>query len=133
MTEVSGLGGKFRISSAGTDSYHTGEAPDRRAIKIAASHGVDIARQRARRLAENDYHEFDYIYAMDGGHYYELQERAPKSGSKAAIRMFLESEDGRAEVPDPWYGTEKDFENVFVMVWKGAENILAAIRKEYKI
>jgi len=124
-----GLSDQFAIGSAGTDAYHVGDAPDRRAIRIAKSRGIDIAQQRARALTAQDYADYDYILAMDGGHLHELQSRAPQ-GHRARIGMFLPEGGARPDVPDPWYGEEKDFEEVYDLVLGGAKALLARLRAE---
>jgi protein-tyrosine phosphatase len=128
FAEKEGLGALFRIDSAGTEAYHAGDPPDHRAIRIAKKYGVDIAGQRARTLAPEDYDSYDYIYAMDNGHFSEIKGRAPKT-ARAKIGMFLDA----AEVPDPWYGGDKDFEEVYALVSAGAAAILEKIRKDHGI
>lgn len=132
LVEQEGLGDRFVIGSAGTDAYHEGDAPDRRAVRIAKTRGVDIGHQRARSLTAKDYADYDYIFAMDGGHLHELQSRAPR-GHSARIGMFLGAPGphGRDEVPDPWYGQEKDFEEVYDLVLGGAKELLQKIRAEH--
>lgn len=124
LVKEAGLENEFHIDSAGTDSYHAGEAPDHRGIKIALKRGVTLAGQTARGLAVTDYGRFDYIFAMDNGHFTEINARAP-GGHNAKIDMFM----GR-EVPDPWYGSEQDFEQVFDLVLEGSTALLERIRKE---
>lgn len=128
LAAEAGLADKFRIDSAGTDSYHIGEAPDRRAIKIAARHGVSLQGQRARALRPEDFNAFDYLYAMDGGHLFDMQSRAPE-GHTGKISLFLSAAGHEAQdVPDPWYGTEADFENVFDLVQGASAQLLGRLR-----
>ena len=134
LAEKGGMGNIFHIESAGTDSYHEGQKPDARAIKIAKKYGVSLDGQKARRLTKDDYFTFDYIFAMDGGHFYELQEQAPE-GRKAKIDMFLRAATGvkETEVPDPWYGSEKDFETVYRLVEEGSKSLLAKLREDHRL
>lgn len=134
MAEQKGLATAFAADSAGTDSYHDGEKPDARAVKVAKKRGVSLAGQKARRLVEKDYFDFDYIYAMDGGHFYEIQKRAPER-RKAKIEMFLKSAThlSNTEVPDPWYGTEEDFEQAFSLIEQGVEAILQKLKEEHRL
>ena len=134
LVEKEGLAPYFEIGSAGTDSYHEGQGPDKRAIKIAKKHGVHIGDQKARALKAEDYETYDYIFAMDGGHFHELKERAPKK-HKAQIQMFLTASThlDKHEVPDPWYGNEKDFEDVFALVFTGSTALLKKIREDHKL
>jgi len=55
----------FLVDSAGTISLHEGEHPDKRAIKTAALHGIDISKQRSRPVTAQDFDLFDKIYCMD--------------------------------------------------------------------
>ncbi|MDE1152878.1 MAG: low molecular weight phosphotyrosine protein phosphatase [Micavibrio sp.] len=118
-----GLTAHIRTASAGVESYHVGEPPDARAIEIAAHNDVDISGQRAHAFKPADFTAFEYIYAMDEGHMRILQRRAP-AGAKLA--MFLEDGD----VPDPWYGNMKDFNDVYAMIAERCQQLLAAIVEE---
>ena len=124
-----GLRDDFHVESAGTESYHAGEPPDARAIAMAQRNGVAIGHQRARPLAEKDFHDFDHIYAMDSGHMREMQARAPKK-YRARLDMFLP---GGGEVPDPWYGNEKHFREAFDLINVGAKSLLRQLREEHGI
>ncbi|RZJ48358.1 MAG: low molecular weight phosphotyrosine protein phosphatase, partial [Chryseobacterium sp.] len=52
----------FLIDSVGTISMHEGETPDKRAVKTAANHGIDISKQKSRPLHVSDFDTFDKIY-----------------------------------------------------------------------
>jgi len=111
------------IDSAGTHNYHGGESPDPRSIQHAKKRGVDISTQRARKVKLSDFEEFDVILALDNGHLEHLRAMMPKS-AKATLELFL----GDADVPDPYYGGEKEFEHVLDLVEEGAEALLARIK-----
>ena len=128
FVEDSGLSESIHIESAGTHAYHTGEPPDRRAQAAANSRGYELDAIRARRVAEKDYEEFDYIIAMDEGNLMILRERAtPESTSN--LHLFLEFSDGREnEVPDPYYGGAAGFERVLDLVEEASLGLLRHIR-----
>lgn len=133
LVQAEDLAAQFHIDSAGTDSYHVGDAPDKRAVKVASQHGVSLTGLKARALKVTDFNDFDYLYAMDGGHLFELQQRAP-AGSSAQLELFMTAANtSQNDVPDPWYGTEQDFENVFALVQQGADAILQKIRQEHSL
>ena len=48
------------------------------------------------------------------------------------VNLFLELALNRknAEVPDPYYGSEKDFEEVFQLVQKGCEGLVQQLKVE---
>ena len=129
-----GLEREFRIESAGTEAHHEGAPPDPRSVKVATRNGVSLEGQLARAVTRADFNEFDYIFAMDGSHFYELHRRSPKE-RRARIEMFLTdvAQANTKEVPDPWYGQESDFDHVFRLVNDGARAILDKIRKEHKL
>lgn len=111
------------IDSAGTQGWHEGEPPDPRTVAAAARRGYDLAGLRARRVREDDFARFDLVLAADLGHARELLEIAP-SGAAAKIRLFL----GEKNLPDPYYGGPRDFEEVLDSVeararsWDGTDS-----------
>lgn len=131
LVSTAGLQEKFHIDSAGIDSYHVGERPDKRAIKIAQQHGVMLDDQRARGVRAEDFSDFDHIYVMDGGHLFDMQRQAPV-GAAHKVELFLAAAGlGDADVSDPWYGTDADFEKVFDMVDEGARALLHKIKETH--
>ncbi len=121
----------LRIDSAGTHDYHVGEPPDPRAIEHAARRGYDLAPLRARQVVAADFREFDRILAMDRGHLRQLKSFAP-AGSPARLDMFLDhSESWRGlDVPDPYYGGSRGFEEVLDMVEEASARLLEEIVAE---
>jgi protein-tyrosine phosphatase len=127
-----GLAERIRVDSAGTHAYHVGEAPDPRSQQTALRNGIDLSRQRARRVAHPDFETFDYILAMDRDNYGILMQSAPPE-HQSKIRLFLEyaPERDEEEVPDPYYGGPDGFDRVYEMVEAAANGLLQAIRNEH--
>jgi protein-tyrosine phosphatase len=121
----------LRIDSAGTHDYHVGEAPDPRAIEHAARRGYDLAPLRARQVSGADFREFDRILAMDRGHLRQLKAMAP-AGSPARVAMFLDHSGSwrGLDVPDPYYGGSRGFEEVLDMVEEASARLLEEILAE---
>jgi protein-tyrosine phosphatase len=121
----------LRVESAGTHDYHVGEAPDARAVAHAARRGYDIARLRARQVSGEDFHDFDRILAMDHGHLRLLKSIAP-AASPARISMFLDHSRRwyGLDVPDPYYGASRGFEEVLDMVEEASARLLEEIVAE---
>lgn len=122
----------WEIDSAGTAGYHIGEAPDQRTINNAALHGVDLRPLRARQFQKEDFDRFDHILVMDRNNYTNVLRLSQLDSHRNKVRLFLEtslSQPG-AEVPDPYYGTEADFEKVFQLVWKGCEGLMRNFEKK---
>lgn len=118
--------------SAGTHAYHIGEQPDRRAQQTALSRGIDLSDLRARKAIANDFHEFDYILAMDDDNYQLLQNICP-AGLENKLSLFLDfSKDfSETQVPDPYYGGDQGFEHVFDLVESASRGLLDDIKKRF--
>jgi len=112
----------MEIDSAGTAHYHIGEAPDKRTIANAKKNGVDLSSLRARQFEPSDFDRFDKIYVMDKNNLRNVLSLAKSEVHKNKVSLFLHN----LEVPDPYYGTEEDFEHVFRLVYKNCE-LLAEI------
>ncbi|UCC57226.1 MAG: low molecular weight phosphotyrosine protein phosphatase [Gammaproteobacteria bacterium] len=128
------LSDAIAIDSAGTYAYHIGELPDARARAAALKRGIDLGNQRARRIMESDFQEFDYVLAMDHENYNDLTEICP-SDQAGKLRLFLDfaPELGVREVPDPYYGGSTGFERVLDLVEHASRGLLAAIRQQHGV
>lgn len=113
------------VDSAGTGGYHIGSLPDQRSIDIAEKYGINISDQRARKIRSVDFEEFDLIFAMDTYNYQDLRAMA-KEAELGKIKMILNESNQRKNmsVPDPYYGGQDGFENVFQMLDLACENIV---------
>jgi protein-tyrosine phosphatase len=131
LAEERGLAGRLLVDSAGTTDYHTGEPPDRRALAAARRRGLDLAQLRARRLDAEDFESFDLIVAMDRGHHAALRALCP-SEHEHKLRLFMDylPEHRSRDVPDPYYGGKRDFEEVLDIVDRGSAAILEEIMQK---
>jgi protein-tyrosine phosphatase len=120
-----------QVDSAGTHAYHVGEQPDQRATRAAASRGIDLSRQRARRVEPGDFARFDYVLAMDGSNLEDLLKVCPQEHrSKVGLFLAFASQTAQRDVPDPYYGGPQGFERVLDLVEEGARGLLEAIRRQ---
>lgn len=111
-----GLAEILLLDSAGLGSWHIGDSPDPRAIRIAGTRGIDISNQRARQVESADFDRFDLILGMDQSNVSALQRMAPIS-SKARIGLFLDQALGKiADVPDPYYGDDAGFADAIDLI-----------------
>jgi len=108
----------FFVDSAGTSNYHIGEKPDKRSIAIAKHYGIDINTQRGRQFTSIDFDRFDFIYAMDNSNYRNIIRLARNNQDKNKVKLILnENIPGEnLDVPDPYYGGDSGFDNVFKML-----------------
>jgi len=119
------------VDSAGTSNYHTGEGPDKRSAQNAKSHGVDISKLKARQFSERDFDDFDRIFVMDTSNYNDVLELARDHADKQKVEMILNRvyPDTNMSVPDPYFGGEQGFENVFMLLDKACDVIINGIEQ----
>jgi protein-tyrosine phosphatase len=122
---------RIEVDSAGTHDYHIGSAPDPRAQRVAAGHGIDMAGLRARALTPQDFEHFDWIIAMDRQNT-EAARRLATKERRARVRLLLDyaPQQPLREVPDPYYGEIADFELVFALTQQAAPGLLQFLRSE---
>lgn len=119
------------LDSAGTGAWHVGEAPDARAQRHAKARGYDLSQLRARQVRPSDFHEFDYILAMDEANLRDLQALQPER-AQAQLALFLSFSACReTAVPDPYYGGEQGFDHVLDLVESASDGLLAHILKTH--
>ena len=118
----------MRVDSAGTSNYHIDEAPDKRTITNAAKHEVDLKSLRARQFRVYDFDKFDKIYVMDNSNMANVLALATNEDHKAKVDLLLNASNPgmNLEVPDPYFGGEQGFEDVFQMVYKACQHVAFA-------
>lgn len=130
LVEAHRLEGAIRVDSAGTHAYHIGEPPDRRAQNAARRRGVDLSTLTARQVYDSDFHEFDYILAMDQANLENLRQRCPDE-HRHKLHLFLDfaPDQTEDEVPDPYYGNRSGFDRVLDLTDAAARGLLLDICK----
>ena len=116
-----GLEGIFKIDSCGTGSWHIGKMPDSRAIEAAEKRGYSLNHIRARKMQIQDFDDFDYFIAMDRENLKEIERLCPEKfrGNVVLFSSFIKNSK-LVDVPDPYYGGERGFDEVIDMIELGA-------------
>ena len=119
----------LEVDSAGTADYHIGKQADIRSIEIANKHTIELNQQRARQFSRADFDKFDIIYAMDTNNYAHLISLASTETERDKIRMILNEINPKAyqSVPDPYYGGENGFQDIYNMLDKACDKIIQNI------
>ena len=125
LIKEKGIFDQFYIDSAGTSSYHEGEKADSRMREIAKKRGIELP-SWSRQVTQEDFADFDLIIAMDKKNYKDLKAICPTKDNLAKIKMMTDfkQKSHHLEVPDPYYGGEKGFEEVMDLVLDCSEGLL---------
>jgi len=126
-----GWAGRFDVDSAGTSGWHRGSPPDPRSTETARRRGITLA-GGSRKVTATDLRTFDYVIAMDAENRAALDELRAHSGGTAQVRQLreFEREADSLDVPDPYYGGPRGFEDVHDIVERGCAGLLAHIAAE---
>jgi len=109
----------WQVDSAGTGNWHVGEPPDRRSIRTARAHGIDISDQVCRVFRISDFDTYDHIFVMDKNNLSDVLALAPNEEDAKKVKLLL----GDKIVPDPYYD-DTLFEPVFKMIEHGCKEII---------
>ncbi len=109
---------KYIVDSAGTANYHVGATPDRRSIAVAKKYGINISNLKGRQFSVKDFDDFDMIYVMDESNYNNVLSLARNEQDSSKVKLILNEvyPNENFDVPDPYYGGEQGFENVYNML-----------------
>lgn len=108
----------WSVESAGTNHYHTGEAPHPLSQKVAKLNGIDICHQRARRFTADDFEVYDKIYALAGDVLSDIRRIAKNKFDQSKVDLLMNElyPEMNKDVPDPYYGAEPGYHEVYKMI-----------------
>ncbi len=111
---VNELGLDIVVDSAGTGSWHIGEAPCEGSQRVAKMHGINISQHNARQIKKDDIKKFDIIVALDSSNFADLEVFGVPKFKLLKLGCFgYECED----VPDPYFFSGfEGFERVYEMI-----------------
>ena len=129
--QAEALGIAAEIDSCGTANYHVGESPDPRSIQKGKEYGIDISTLKGRQFSSKDFETFDVIFAMDLSNYRNILSLDEKSKYASKVKLLLEESypDSKMEVPDPYYGGEQGFEDIYHMMNKAVTDYYQTLQK----
>jgi protein-tyrosine phosphatase len=122
--QLAGL--NWTVDSAGTNGYHNGEAPHPLSQKVARINGIDISHQQSRMFTAEDMNRFDKIFAMAKDVRTEMKRIAGKHWKPEKVELILNVLEPGAnlDVPDPWYGPEDEYHEVFELLDKACQSLI---------
>lgn len=124
----------FSADSCGTSNYHIGDRPDSRTISNALKNGVQID-HLGRQLCDRDLEDYDYVLAMDQTNYQNILKlsNASEFSGKVDLMRNYDSVSRGSEVPDPYYGGEAHFQEVFEILDRTMENFINHLEEKYHV
>ncbi len=119
------------VDSAGTGDWHVGHSPDSRMMETAKRNGVPIDELRGRQFKVADFDEFDRIFVMDKSNFANVTKLARDEKDTQKVEMFLNlTHPGKdIEVPDPYFGGDEGFQEVFEMLDAGTDVLLKELKE----
>lgn len=111
--------------SAGTSGYHDGETSDPRSIRHAEKRGYKMI-SISRRVVDQDFKHFDFILAMDSSNLENLRRMCPDPQWHGKLVLITDycRRHKVAGVPDPYYGSAKDFDLVIDILEDAVDGFL---------
>jgi len=118
------------VDSAGTANYHIGKHPDKRMCDAAKKNSTNIDELQARQFTAEDFNSFDKIYAMDEENYKNILRLANNPSDKMKVELILNElyPNENRGVPDPYYGTEEDFQEVYTLLDHATDVVISKIK-----
>ncbi len=132
LLEREGLAGAVTIDSAGTGAWHAGCAPDERATSAAATRGITLS-GAARQVRPSDFEDFDLLLCADADNLRDVRALAPSAEARDKVRRLREFDpqalsSGDLDIPDPYYGGARGFEDVLDLVERACQGVLDELR-----
>lgn len=120
---------KVFVDSAGTGHWHVGNVPDKRSIAVGKKYSIDITNQRGRQFSKKDFDDFDMIYVMDNSNKENVLAMAQNNSQREKVKLILDEifPGENVDVPDPYFGGDSGFENVFKMLDEACEQIASRL------
>jgi len=131
LLKENGIQENWNIDSCGTAAYHVGEPPDPRTLVTAKENGI-ILNHKGRRFQKVDWEKFDVIFAMDHSNFSNVLALKPESADLKKLQLIRKWDNERSslDVPDPYYGNDEGFREVWQILYQSLGNWLGNIHKK---
>jgi len=129
IVDERGLTDQFVIDSAAIGPWHIGDLPDPRMRRCGACHGYHF-NSMARQFSSDDFDRFDLIIGMDQENLRAIRAKARSKEDEQKIRLmadYLHHHPSHPTIPDPYYGSDRDFELVIDLLEDACEGLLKDI------
>ena len=133
LIEEHQLTDRISCDSCGTSNYHIGGQPDPRTQANAIENGVTL-NHKARQFYSDDFFEFDFIIPMDKSNLSNILKFEEANTTQATIQIMRDyDEKGKGmDVPDPYFGGEDGFQEVYDILDRSCQNLMTSIINDLK-
>lgn len=130
MIKEQGLKDRISCDSCGTAAYHVGSQPDSRSVANAKENGL-ILNHQSRQFDGSDFEEFDHILLMDQSNLYNVIafDEYKAHASKVELMRTYDVENLNADVPDPYFGGDSGFQEVYEILYRSCGELLTKIEE----
>ena len=116
-----GLEDKFYIDSAGTSREEIGNPVHHGTRKKLQQQHIPCGNHKARQLKKDEYHQFDYLIAMDSWNIQNIM-RIIGNDPEGKVVKLLDFTNRKGDIADPWY--TGNFDATYEDVKEGCEGLL---------
>ena len=131
---------KLVLSSAGTGAWHIGHNADSRALRVLAKSEIEFHGHSAKQYSDTWTADLDLVVALDRSNYRDLAGLTGLARSPAKLVLLRSFETPPSavqsalrdlDVPDPYFGSEADFERSLTIIWDGVHGLLRELIGRY--
>jgi protein-tyrosine phosphatase len=121
----------WTVESAGTNGYRIGTGAHNLSQKVALLNGIDIGHHKCRQFRKEDIAAFDKIFVMDNDNYDQVRKISGDAWDERKVSLLLDEiyPGEKRNIPDPWYGTEKDYHAVFALIDRACGKVVEHYRE----
>ncbi len=130
--KATGSGDLAEADSAGTINFHKGAHPDTRMLHALEQRGYAYDGHLSRPITQADFSNFDLLVPMDEENENFLLSMASKCNSKTTIIPMCRfaRRSSHTYVPDPYYGTQEDFDKVITLLEDCCEGLRLSLEND---
>jgi protein-tyrosine phosphatase len=132
MGDGSVLGDHLEFSSAGTGPWHEGEPMHANTAAALSRGGYPDHPHVAQQFPTTQLTRFDLIVALDRRHQQTLRSLGADPGRLQLLRTFDPAAGAAADVPDPYYGDDAEFDDCRDMIADGCAGLVASLTSNWE-